>query len=117
MARGKDHGVDNLLALNGDRYFVDEKGEFEAIFETKSVPVTPERPHGLKYSLVLLDANGDRVVGFDNAHAAGGRLGPGKKRLKQYDHKHIGKRVTVYKFKDSLTLLADFWKEVDKWIL
>ncbi len=32
MARARDFGLDNLLALNGDRYFVDDKGEFEAIF-------------------------------------------------------------------------------------
>jgi len=32
MAKARDFGLDNLLALNGDRYFVDDKGEFEAIF-------------------------------------------------------------------------------------
>jgi len=37
MAKKKDFGFDSLLALNGDRYFIDNKGEFEAIntLETK----------------------------------------------------------------------------------
>ena len=30
MAKKKDFGFDNLLALNGDRYFIDDKGEFDA---------------------------------------------------------------------------------------
>ena len=49
-------GIDGLLALNGDRYFVDEIGNFEAIFKVACVAVTPERPHGLSYSLVLLNS-------------------------------------------------------------
>lgn len=114
MIRKKDFGADNLLALNGDRYFVDEKGEFEVSFEVKSVAVTPGKPHGLKYSLVLLNSKSERVVGFDNAHPGIQGSGPGKKRSRQDDHKHIGNRITPYKFKDALTLLKDFWTEVDK---
>jgi len=114
MTKKRDFGLENLLALNGDRYFVDEKGEFEVIFKVKCVALKPETPHGLKYSLVLLNAKGERVVGFDNAHVARQGSGPGKKRSLQLDHKHIGNRVTPYDFKDALTLLQDFWKEVDK---
>ena len=114
MAAKKDLGTDNLLALNGDRYFVDEKGEFEVVFKVVGVEVTPQVPHGLKYTLMLLNAKGDRIVCFDNAHAVKKGSGPGKKRTKQFDHKHIGNRVTPYDFKDALTLLEDFWAEVDK---
>ena len=114
MAKSKDTGVDSLLSLNGDRYFVDDQGHLEAIFKVISIAATPERPHGLNYSLVLLNAQGERVVCFDNAHAVSKGSGPGKKFLKQCDHKHIGNRITPYKFKDSLTLVADFWSEVDK---
>ncbi|MGI9305090.1 MAG: toxin-antitoxin system TumE family protein [Gammaproteobacteria bacterium] len=114
MAKKADAGLDILLALNGDRYFVDEKGELEAVFKVARVAEIPQRPYGIKYSLVLLDAKGDRVVGFDNAHAVSQGSGPGKKRSAHYDHKHVGKRTTPYTFKDAHTLVKDFWTEVDK---
>ena len=37
MAKKKEFGFDSLLALNGDRYFIDDKGEFEAIFKVINV--------------------------------------------------------------------------------
>ena len=48
MTTNKDFGLENLLALNGDRYFVDDKGELEVIFKVARVAVTPVMPHGLK---------------------------------------------------------------------
>lgn len=114
MTEKKDFGSGSLLALNGDRYFVDDKGDLEVIFKVSSVAVTPGRPHGLKYTLMLLNAKGERVVCFDNAHAVSQGSGPGKKNSKQYDHKHIGNKVTPYEFNDAYTLVADFWNEVDK---
>lgn len=116
MVEKKDLGADNLLALNGDHYFVDDKGEFEVRFTVKSVAVMPQRPHGLKYSLVLLNSKNERVVCFDNAHSIRQGSGPGKKRAKQDDHKHIGDRVIPYKFKDAITLIEDFWAEVEEHI-
>ena len=113
MTTNKDFGLENLLALNGDRYFVDDKGELEVIFKVALVAVTPEMPHGLKYSLMLLNARNERVICFDNAHSVRQGSGPGKKRLIQFDHKHIRNRVTPYDFKDAATLLQDFWKAVD----
>ena len=110
----KKNKTDALLALNGERYFVDHKGDYEVLFTATRVAETPSRPQGIKYSLVLLDAKGDRVVCFDNAHAATTGSGPGKKTSKQFDHKHIGNRITPYKFKDAYKLLADLWKEVEK---
>ena len=116
MAKKKDFGIECLLALNGDRYFIDDKGELEVVFKVARVAVTPEMPHGLKYTLMLLNAKNERVVCFDNAHAVSQGSGPGRKRSKQHDHKHIENRITPYVFKDALTLLQDFWKEVDKHI-
>ena len=114
MNKEKDFGVESLLALNGDRYFVDDKGNFEAIFKVTRVAVTPGRPHGIKYVLMLLNVKGDRVICFDNAHAVIQGSGPGRKHSKQYDHKHIGNRINPYQFKDAFTLIRDFWDEVDK---
>jgi len=110
----KDFGIEKLLFLNGDRYFIDDKGELEAIFKVTSVAESPEIPHGIKYTLLLLNAKGERIVCFDNAHAVTMGSGPGKKRSKQYDHKHIGNRVVPYEFEDAFKLLKDFWDEVDK---
>jgi hypothetical protein len=114
MTKKKDFGIDSLLALNGDRYFIDDKGDLETIFKVTCVAVSPGRPQGFKYTLMLLNAKGERVVCFDNAHAVSQGSGPGKRHSKQYDHKHVGNKVTPYKFKDAYTLLADFWNEVDK---
>ena len=114
MAERKDFGKDGLLALNGDRYFIDDKGDLEAIFKITCTAISPARPHGLKYSLVLLNSKGDRVVCFDNAHASSRGPGPGKKSSAAYDHKHVGNRTTPYRYKDAYTLVADFWAEVDR---
>jgi hypothetical protein len=71
MAKKKDFGADNLLALNGDHYFVDNQGEFKVSFEVKKVTATLGKPLGLKYSLVLLNFKSERVVCFDNAIPCG----------------------------------------------
>ena len=114
MAKEKNIGFDSLLVLNGDRYFIDDEGEFEAIFKVSNITRSPEIPHGIKYTLLLLNAKGERVVCFDNAHAVSLGSGPGKKLSKQFDHKHIGDKVIPYGFTDAFTLLKDFWAEVDK---
>ncbi len=114
MTGKKDFGIDALLLLDGDRYFIDDNGDFEVVFTVTRVAVTEHRPHGHKYSLVLLDAKGNRIVAFDNAHAVKKGAGKSKIKSKLYDHKHIRSRVTPYKFKDAETLLQDFWKEVGK---
>jgi len=117
MNKPKDLGVESLLALDGDRYFVEENGDFEGVFKVKRCTVTPERSHGLKYSIVLLNAKAERVVCFDNAHGVKHGSGPGRKHSKEYDHKHVGSKVYPYKFVDAYTLIADFWAEVDKLVL
>ena len=114
MPKQENIRAENLLDLDGDRYFIDERGEYEVIFNVSRVAITKEIPHGLNYSLVLLNAKGDREVCFDNANAMSTGSGPGKKKSVQHDHKHLGKRTTPYDFKDAPTLLSDFWKEVDK---
>jgi len=113
MIEKEDHSIENLLILNGDRYYI-EDGQYEVLFKAMRVEITPERPHGLKYSLVLLDLVGDRLIGFDNAHPVPKRRGPGTKKPSYYDHKHKGKRTTSYEFINAQTLIENFWAEVDK---
>ena len=44
------------------------KGGHWVRFVVTRVPVSLEKPHGLDYSLTLHGPDGDRLVGFDNAH-------------------------------------------------
>ena len=117
MTTKQDKEADNFLAQDGDRYFIDEKGELEVIFKVRIVKPTAQMPHGFKYSLVLLDANGNRLVGFDNTlHTIEKGRSPSKKQAKHYDHKHVGDKTTIYKFTNPQKLVADFWKQVDKFV-
>jgi predicted transcriptional regulator len=59
------------------------------------------------YSLTLHDENGDRLVGFDNAHAAPSRKG--RSRRVAHDHRHRLRAVRPYEYQDAATLLEDFW--------
>ena len=74
---------------------------------------TVERPHGLSYSLTLHVPDRTRLVGFDNAHPARDRRGPGTRRHGEHDHRHRLRTIRPYDHKDALTLLEDLWKEVD----
>ena len=82
-------------------------------FEVKRVVVSPERPHGLDYSLTLHDGENERLLGFDNAHPIREGSGPGTRTRIEYDHKHKGERVRFYDYQDAVTLLSDFWTEVE----
>ena len=75
---------------------------------------TPERPHALRYSLTLHAPDGARLVGFDNAHPVRERPGPGRRRRTERDHRHRLRKVRPYEYRDAVTLLEDFWKEVDQ---
>ena len=82
-------------------------------FEVKRTEVTPERPHGLRYSLTLHAEHGERLVGFDNAHGVTSRSGPGAKTPEAFDHRHRLRTIKPYDYQDAAGLLADFWKEVE----
>jgi hypothetical protein len=85
------------------RLLIHDKWDYAdgAIAEIKvwSLPeATPERPHGLKYSL-FFGMPGDRVVGYDNETGKG-------------DHRHYGKRQESYAFTTLDELLADFRADI-----
>jgi hypothetical protein len=106
-----DPSLDGLLLLDGERFVVEDG--FWVKFEARRVATTPERPHGLDYSLTLHDGEGERLLGFDNAHAVREGAGPGARTRIEYDHKHKGSRVRFYEYHDAATLLSDFWAEVE----
>ena len=67
--RDRGPGVDVLLDLDGQVFVVDAKGGYGVRFSVNRVASTPERPHGLQYSLTLHGPDGSRLIGFDNAHS------------------------------------------------
>jgi hypothetical protein len=105
-----DPGLDIVLDLDGESFAIGADGDYIVRFVVKWVPPTPERPHGLSYSLTLHDEGGSRLVGFDNAHAAPARKGRGGRVAR--DHRHRLGTIRAYAYRDPVTLLADFWTEV-----
>ena len=113
-SRDRDPGAEVLLDLDGQVFVVDAKGGYWVRCSVKRTASSPERPHGLKYSLTLHGPDGSRLIGFDNAHSVRGSLGPGGKSRGPLDHKHRLETVRPYRFKDAATLVEDFWTEVDR---
>ena len=109
----RDPGLDTLLHLHGETLFVDDAGHWVK-FVVVQTEVTPERPHGLRYSLTLHAPDGARLVGFDNAHPVRERRGPGGRQRVERDHRHRLRTIRPYEYENAAKLLADFWKEVDQ---
>ena len=82
--RDRPANLDLLLDLDGVvSALSDDAAPYWVKFVVKRVPVTPEQPHGLYYSLTLHDPYGDRVLGFDNAHAVQEGSGPGARNARR----------------------------------
>ena len=109
----RDPGLDALLELDGQILVIDVAGGHWVRFRVNRVPPTPEKPHGLDYTLTLHGPDGTRLVGFDNAHPVRPRAGPSGRHRARYDHKHRHRTIRPYDYQDAGTLLADFWAEVD----
>jgi hypothetical protein len=103
----RDSSLDTLLELNGQVLVIDEAG-YWVKFVVHEVPASANKPHGLDYSLTLHGVEGDRLVGFDNAHPVVGRP-----RGAGYDHKHRLHTVRPHDYTDAAALLAAFWREVE----
>lgn len=108
-----DPSLDLLLDLDGQVLVIDPEGGHWVRFVVTRVPASKERPHGLDYSLTLHDRNGERLVGFDNAHPVRRSAGPGGKGQDARDHRHRLKTIRPYEYQDAATLVADFWREVE----
>jgi hypothetical protein len=70
----------------------------------------------LRYSLTLHDPNGNRLVGFDNAHGVPPHGSRFQKPSTEHDHWHRTGNVEgrPYQFTTADQLLADFEAEVDR---
>ncbi|MGO9007433.1 MAG: DUF6516 family protein [Beijerinckiaceae bacterium] len=109
-----DHGLEFLLAFDGRIHHLEEG--YWIKFEIKRVKSVKERPHGLSYSFTLHAPDGQRLVGFDNAHgvpAAGSRY---KRPPDANDHWHRTEEDPgrPYQFRDAETLVDDFFAEVER---
>jgi hypothetical protein len=103
-----DPSLDALLDLDGEVLVVDPDGGHWVRFVVTSVPASSEKPHGLDYSLTLHGPDGERLVGFDNAHPVA------KQELGEpQDHRHRLRSIMAYEYRDAAGLLADFWNTVD----
>ncbi|MGE4451733.1 toxin-antitoxin system TumE family protein [Castellaniella sp.] len=109
-----DPNLDTLLLLDGESFVADKTGKLWVKFDVKRVEASAHRPHGIKYSLTLHDEDGERVLGFDNAHPVKEGSGPGVRTRIEYDHKHKGAYIRFYHYADAFTLLSDFWQEVER---
>ena len=64
------------------------------------VPKTPRTPHGVKYSMVYINAAGERILGYDNAEGKG-------------HHRHERDVETREDFESIEALTAQFLQEVE----
>ena len=106
-----DHTLEYLLGFDGRIHWL-EQGYWLKFEIARTIP-SRERPHGLRYSFTLHKPSGERILGFDNAHAVPKRAGM-KARPVSHDHWHRTEadEGRPYEFEDADRLLADFFAEV-----
>jgi hypothetical protein len=114
----RDTGLDYLLGLDGEIQVQNDEG-YWVKFAVARVDVTPQRPHGIRYSLTLHDPDGNRLMGFDNAHGgvkpAGSRFKhTGKRFAFDHRHRHATDEGVLYEFDTAYKLVEDFYSEVDR---
>jgi hypothetical protein len=85
---------------------------WQVIIRAEWTDVSSGRPHGLSYGLVLKDANGKRLLGFDNSHLTDvGEDG------QPFDHEHRASNVrqaVPYSFRSAALLRDDFFRRVEE---
>lgn len=107
-----DHGLEALLSMNGE-VFVLERGYWVKM-EAWRVAADRHRPHGIRYCFTLHDRNQQRLLGYDNAHAARDPKRASASRKIEWDHRHEEKSVHCYTFVSAEQLLVDFWSDVER---
>jgi hypothetical protein len=112
VAISDDHTTEFLLGFNGRVHYLAQG--YWLKFEARRIEPTAERPHGLRYSLTLHDPNGDRLVGFDNAHGVPPQGSRFRKPDVEHDHWHRtgDDQGRPYRFTTISQLLDDFETEV-----
>jgi hypothetical protein len=114
MKQDDEHGLEFLLAFDGRVHHL-ERGHWIK-FEIRRVEPSEKRPHGLVYSFTLHGPGGARLIGFDNAHRAGGALRAMGRQAAASDHWHRTETDPgrPYRFQGAEALLDDFFDEVER---
>lgn len=103
----------DLLALIGIAGVHQMSNGWQVVIRAEWVDATPQRPHGLSYALILQDENGDRLLGFDNAHGFDGATA-----TDPFDHEHpagrVGRRIE-YPFTSASALITDFFERAQSY--
>jgi hypothetical protein len=86
--------------LINERHVLDTETFVEIVVWRLPRPLRGSR-HRFKYRLALVH-DGVCVLRYDNEADKG-------------DHRHVRELETPYAFKDAEALLADFWRDVEKW--
>ena len=114
MKEPPDHTLEFLLAYDRRTHWLDQ--DYCLRFKIRRVPATAGRPHGLQYSFTLHDPEGNRLIGFDNAHGPPTQGLRRQIRTRPADHWHRmeGDKGRAYRFESADKLLADFFAEVHR---
>lgn len=109
-----EHTLEFLLGFDGRIHYLAQG--YWLKFEIKRADPTPQRPHGLRYSFTLHDPNGDRLLGFDNAHGIAPRGARYRQSNVAHDHWHrtADDAGRPYPFTTAEQLLVDFEAEVGR---
>jgi hypothetical protein len=110
-----DFGLEALVDLHGWTYEIG--GGFWISITAVRVPTDHGRPHGISYSPTMHGADGERVLGYDNAHQPDVESGPARRSRrsgKARDHRHFRGHVTRYAFETPEKLIEDFWSDVQR---
>ncbi len=110
-----DPGLTTLLDLDGE--ILDQGDGYWVEIHAWTVDATEDIPHGIRYSLMLHDPHGTRIMGFDNAHAPKPptKYGfAGQKLPYDHRHRHASDKGVPYRFRDAHELLSDFFEDVDR---
>lgn len=109
----RHHEIQTLLDLNDE--VIDQEDGYWIKIEAWEVPQTRDIPHGVRYALTLPAPSGERILGYDNAHAVKvkGSKFSGQRLPFDHKHRHVADKGVPYEFKDAHQLLSDFLTEVD----
>jgi Family of unknown function (DUF6516) len=110
----EDHTRRWFLDHNGVVYYYETGHRYE--IRCQEVPVTSERPGGLKYALTFFSPEGECLVRFDNSHAVNVR---GKANPEAFDHWHRSEglqELVPYSFIDIETLIIDFFSAMNRYL-
>jgi Family of unknown function (DUF6516) len=117
--RAHRSGSDLVTLLDLDGSILEQEAGYWVKIDAQRTEASAHVPHGIRYSLTLHDKQGNRVLGYDNAHLVrpSGKFKFSGQRI-PYDHRHRTASDTgvPYEFESAQRLLEDFFAEVDRLI-